>query len=891
MNLERNGAISISPQTYISGGIIPLAGLLLLYLISPDIIFVSYPVHSFMEGAGSLMAIAISFLIYLQVKNGRLPPQYILISHAILIMGTLDGFHALFHAGERFVWFHSLATFAGGLGFSLLWLPDRFAESLRSRKFLTAIGVSTVIVGLFSTLAPSFLPLMLVGEDFSIVAATLNIAGGSGFFVGWLYLARQRNHDKGWSNVIFANHSFLFGIAGLIFAGSALWDTTWWYWHALRLLAYLVVVAFFADMYRRDMGAILRLNESYSDTLGAAKVGTWDWNPDNNQLVWSDEIYNIFGLHRKDVTPSFELFISLVHPDDRTMLEKVVKDSLSSEKPYDIECRIITGDGTEKNCHAIGKVEFDEEKKPVRMLGSFADITECKKAMTGQQQSERKYRELFESATEIILTIDFGGTITSVNRMMEDISGYSIDEIVGSNISKFLSEAGLRKAREMIKRKLDENQTTVYELDIIAKSDEAIPVEISSSVISENGSPVGIQAFIRDIRERKNLEERMFQAQKLESLGVLAGGIAHDFNNLLTAIIGNADLIYDDLPPGSTAQQGIDEIKLASQRAADLSRQMLAYSGKGKFIIEHIEINKIVREMAHLLESSVSRKAVIEYDFMSDLPLLEVDVTQIRQVIMNLITNASEALEEGSGFIKISTGATECNSECVISTYLNEKLDEGLYIFMEVEDNGVGMTTETIEKLFDPFFTTKFTGRGLGMSAVLGIVRGHGGGIRVDSEPGRGTKFTVLLPPASMKNDIREKSVVKAPTSSYEGTGTVLLVDDEDGARLVGKKMLERCGFKVFLAGDGKEALEVYQERIGEIDYVILDLTMPRMDGVECLTRLREIRSDAQVIISSGYDEDEVSKRFPGNAVTGYLQKPFDLNALKNTLSRSFTGG
>ena len=385
--------------------------------------------------------------------------------------------------------------------------------------------------------------------------------------------------------------------------------------------------------------------------------------------------------------------------------------------------------------------------------------------------------------------------------------------------------------------------------------------------------------------ERRKLEQQMQHAQKLESLGVLAGGIAHDFNNLLMAVLGNADLALSELPEHSPARENLVDIEKAARRAADLCRQMLAYSGKGRFVIEPVNLNEIIAEMSQLLEVSISKSAALRCHFAPDLPAVEADATQLRQIVMNLLTNASEALGERSGTISLTTGVEVCGPEGPPRTWAGEKLPGGPYVFLEVSDTGCGMDKETVEKIFDPFFTTKFTGRGLGLAAVLGIVRGHRGAMRVYSEPGQGTTFKILLP--AVPGPARALHP-DAPAADWRGSGLVLLVDDEETVRTVGERMLRRAGFDVRLARDGQEALECFRAEGDRIRCVLLDLTMPRMNGEECFRQMRALRPDVRVVLSSGYNEQDAVNRFAGKGLAGFLQKPYHFSRLLEVIRAVF---
>lgn len=420
---------------------------------------------------------------------------------------------------------------------------------------------------------------------------------------------------------------------------------------------------------------------------------------------------------------------------------------------------------------------------------------------------------------------------------------------------------------------------------------------ITTSLSRQNANVMPLLFLsVTDITERKwaeekrlQLERQMQQTQKLESLGVLAGGIAHDFNNLLTVILGNASLALDELPPLTPARDSILSIEETSLRASELCRQMLAYSGKGQCVIENIRLRDLIGEMISLLKASISKKAIFNLNLKESLPPLRGDPSQVRQVVMNLVINASEALGEGTaGAITLSTGMMDCTDDYLSEAFLDESLAEGAYVWLEVSDTGCGMDKEIQRRIFEPFFTTKFTGRGLGLSAVLGIVRGHKGTLKVYSEPGRGTTFKVLFP-AVLDEKTHAGRSLGTRSIGWKGTGTILLVDDEELVRVMGIRMLERIGFEVIAATDGREAVEIYRERQQQIALVLLDLTMPDLDGEETFRELRRINPHACVVMSSGYTESEIAPRFAGKRLSGFLQKPYTLDALTESLRRALS--
>jgi two-component system cell cycle sensor histidine kinase/response regulator CckA len=400
-----------------------------------------------------------------------------------------------------------------------------------------------------------------------------------------------------------------------------------------------------------------------------------------------------------------------------------------------------------------------------------------------------------------------------------------------------------------------------------------------------DGTIIGVLGTYEDITEEKRREERERQLQtevqhnqKLESLGVLAGGIAHDFNNILTGILGQADLVLADLPPVSPVSARLEAIQFAATSASDLCRQMLAYSGKGRFVIAPLDLSEVVLEMRDMLEAVVSKKVTLRFDLASELPAVNADASQLQQIILNFVLNASEAIDNGMGVVGVHTGIIECDPESINTTFMDHDLSPGRYVTLEVTDTGCGMDKVTKERMFEPFFSSKFTGRGLGLSAVQGIVRGHKGAIETYSEPGRGTTMKVLLPASPLPS----KSLSKPEDTArgWRGTGTVLVVDDESVVREVAQGMLERAGLNVLTAEDGREALVVFGNHADEINCVILDLTMPHLDGEETFRELRRIRPDVAVILASGYNQQDVTQRFTGKGLAGFLQKPFRLESL-----------
>ena len=427
--------------------------------------------------------------------------------------------------------------------------------------------------------------------------------------------------------------------------------------------------------------------------------------------------------------------------------------------------------------------------------------------------------------------------------------------------------------------------------------------ETTLSPIRAPGGPCAFVLFSsHDVTQRRRTEEalqasqtrlklsehKLQESQKLESLGVLAGGIAHDFNNILTGILGNASLASLELPEKSPVHANLEAITEGSRRAADLCKQMLAYAGKGHFVLRNHSLNRLIEETTHLLQISISKKAVLRFHLDPALPAVKADGTQLRQVIMNLVINASEAIGDQGGVINLITGVAKVERGYFGTTILAPDLPAGAYVYLEVADSGCGMNAETQAKIFDPFFTTKFTGRGLGLAAVLGIVRGHGGALRLHSEPGRGTTFRMLFP----VSDTAENAVAAAggTTTSWRGQGCVLVADDEPPVRDAAAAMLGALGFTVELAADGSEAVEIFRREPDRFTLVLMDLAMPHLDGRQAFAELRRIRNQQRVVLMSGFDEQEAVAQFVGKGLASFLQKPFAHEDLRAVVQRVLAG-
>ncbi len=515
-----------------------------------------------------------------------------------------------------------------------------------------------------------------------------------------------------------------------------------------------------------------------------------------------------------------------------------------------------------------------------RSLREWEHISERRRAERALKGSEQRFRTLVELAPVAVYETDAQGACLYVNKKWRELAGLTLEEALGDGWQEGLHKEDRVRIFELWREHAQHQGPWDMEYRFCTPDGKVSWVmgraaamrDADGRVTGYLGANVDITERKRGEEERRQLEEQMRQTQKLESLGVMAGGIAHDFNNILYAILGNADLALMEMPPEAVGRDNLREIQTAARRAAGLTDQMLAYSGKGALAIEKMDLSGLVQEMAHLLEVSHTKKAVVNYRFEENLSAIEGDPSQLRQVVMNLITNASEAVGDEGGFITVTTGVAKATQEYLATTYVDDKLPGGRYVYLEVSDTGCGMDEDTQRRMFEPFFTTKFTGRGLGMAAVLGILRAHNGAIDIDSEPGRGTTIRVLFPALDEVAGPQPKEMQKE--EDWRGSGTVLVVDDERQLRKLYGITLKQKGFTVLAASDGREAVELFRENQDDIVFVILDLTMPRMGGEDAFVEMRRIREAVPVVLASGYSERQVMERIGDLGFAGFLKKP-----------------
>jgi len=526
---------------------------------------------------------------------------------------------------------------------------------------------------------------------------------------------------------------------------------------------------------------------------------------------------------------------------------------------------------------------------PIRDRGGFIvgashvarDITERRRL----DQQLRHLAAIVESSADAIISKTLEGRILTWNAGAEEVYGYTAAEAIGRPMTLLLPADRPDEEAEILERIRRGQPVEHFETVRRRKNGELIDVSLTISPVRDaTGRIMSASHVARDITERKRLDEQLRHTQKLESIGVLAGGVAHDFNNLLTGILGNASLALEILPEGDPARELLQNVLDSSDRAAHLTRQLLAYAGQGQFVIEPVDVSRMVHEISGLIQTSIPKNVHLKLELREDVPSIQADPSQVQQLIMNLVVNGAEAIPaDENGIVLVTSGLHEVDEGYLRDNLPGYDLAPGLYATLHVHDTGCGMDETTLGRIYDPFFTTKFMGRGLGLAAVQGIVRGHRGALKVSSRPGKGTTFEVLLP-------------VAGHTAAASGTGPaprpnprdrlVLVIDDEEIIRRTAKSMLERHGYTVVLAENGQEGVDLFRALGERVSAVLLDMTMPVMGGQEAMGRLKALDPTVKVVLSSGHTEAEAVRQFKGAGLSGFIQKPYSSSALAEKLKQ-----
>jgi PAS domain S-box-containing protein len=581
-----------------------------------------------------------------------------------------------------------------------------------------------------------------------------------------------------------------------------------------------------------------------------------------------------------------------IHPDDLERLSTALREHTVTGTEFDLEFRFRRKDGVYRWSYARAVPIRDSDGRLIQWLGGAIDIDDRKRAE----------EELRDREAHMRLALDAGrmGTYDwdlTTNQMHWSDAFFRLigahPESFPASFERYLAcvHPDDRKCLEAaLARGLAERRPLITQYRFSAPDGSTRWIEGRGEYsFDSKGIATRLRGLIADVTERRNTEDILRHRQKLESVGMLAGGIAHDFNNLLVAILGGASYALESLPPSHEAVPMLDIVVKASERAAHLIRELLAYSGKGRFLIQRIDLGDLVKDTCQLFRVSIPKSISLVCHCEPGVPQLDGDFCQMQQLLMNLVINAKEAIgEDQKGVITARVSFEDVDENRMRSHFRSYDMAPGRYIVLEVSDTGAGMDAETLSRIFDPFFTTKTNGHGLGLAAVQGIVRGHRGGMEVESSPGKGATFRVLLPAATSKIEDSVEFKISAPPSP--GHGAVLVIDDEEFIRSVTQSALSRQGYEVLLAENGPEALRIFDSRPNDITLVLLDINMPEMSGREVLNELGRRGSRVPVLVMSGFSEMEVNRHFEGLRIAGILEKPFSTKDLARGIERIRTG-
>ena len=627
--------------------------------------------------------------------------------------------------------------------------------------------------------------------------------------------------------------------------------------------------------------------ERFREMAEHIREAFWLYDWEKRKVIYISPAYEvIWGRSIEDLYKRDDEWDESVHPDDleyaRDSFERIIQTGGGEQREY----RIVHPDGSVRWVSDRGFAIKNKAGQVVRIAGIAEDITDRKQSEVALRESEERFRELAELMPETVFEVDLEGKLTFVNRNAFNNFGYTQQDLKkGLKSFDMIIPKDRERAQDNVTKILTGEKSGINEYTALRKDGSIFPVMIHSAPIFKEGKPVGLRGFMVDITDRKKAEEerrklevQFQQAQRFEALGTLAGGIAHDFNNLLMNIQGNTSLMLFEIEGTHPFFEPLKKIEKQVKSGAQLTRQMLGYARKGKFNVKSVDLNQIVDESADTFGRT--RKEITIYrEFDNDLFPVEADQGQIEQVLLNLYVNAADAMPGGGKLILKTKNETHLN---IKSNHYDPR--PGKYVQLTITDSGTGIDNQTLERIFDPFFTTKGMGRGtgLGLASVYGIIKSHDGYIDVTSEKGHGTTFTIFLP--ASENDV--EGTADTAAKLIKGSGTLLVVDDEELVLKVGVNMLEKLGYTVLGAKNGTEAVDIFKANKDKIQMVILDIIMPDMGGGEVYDKIKAINPEVKVLLSSGYSVDGQAIELLERGCDGFMQKPFTMEELSGKITQ-----
>ncbi len=627
--------------------------------------------------------------------------------------------------------------------------------------------------------------------------------------------------------------------------------------------------------------------------ITGARLGVWEWDIEQGAVHRNSRLAEILGYTDEEMQPSRDQWLELLHPEDAALEQIALGNHLEGRTPlYDMDCRVRAKDGHWHWVNSRGSVvEWLPDGSPKRFAGTQLDINARKRA----EAEIVRLMKIIEATPDFVFTTTSVGKVVYANASLLGVWPVASDgkSWIGKSVAELFPHGPGETILGAAYQEAKVCGSWEGEMDLETPTKITIPVSVV--VVAhrdEENDSFTFSVIMRDITEQRKAEagrlqqeRKLLQVQKAESLGVLAGGIAHDFNNLMTAVVGNANLMRGELAPDSAVLAHITEIEDAAEKASSLSHQMLAYAGRNPVSFAEIDLNQLIDGTLQLLKPSISKKIKVEFIPGEPLPPVLASSHQAQQLVMNIAANGLQSMGDAPGRLTFRTQHCHLSETESETQFPGQNLAAGDFVILEIEDTGLGMSQDVQAKIFEPFFTTKFTGQGLGLAAVVGYVRSHRGAIAVRSAVGEGALFRIAFPALAVKP--RSTPVVAEPDADWQGSGLILLVDDDRAIRIVVGAMLKKLGFSVVLAEDGQDGVEKFCQHQNELVCVLLDLTMPRMDGFEAHSEMHRHNPNIPVLLISGYSQKLAN--LPADAIhpAGVLAKPFGVASLRKRLAKA----
>jgi two-component system, cell cycle sensor histidine kinase and response regulator CckA len=650
----------------------------------------------------------------------------------------------------------------------------------------------------------------------------------------------------------------------------------------LALFVFLVIANGVAWVVSKAHEALRNTQRQLALAQSTAHLGLWSYDPRTKEIVASEEYLRLYGLRADESPLTRQRWLGLIHPDDRERMERLIWQDLAQPHFWDTEFRVVWPDGSVHWLLGKGTLLLDNLGRPVRVTGLSLDITERKAAL---RESEERFRNMADAAPVGIWTSGPDGLLSFCNERALSFAGRTMEQMIGTGGFELIHPEDRERLQSAFASAFNDRSRCEIE-HRLRRADGVYRWMLCCGVprFDVGGVCCGYIGSLTDITDLKGANDEALSHRKLESMGRLASGIAHDFNNLLGGILAGAELALEERANSSRVGEELKRIQLASIRGAEIVRQLMLFGGQESAAFELVDASLLVREMIELLKVSISKHVILHAKLPRDLPKVRANPAQLRQVVMNLVTNASEAIGEREGVIRIGIAQVARGPDSHPAGAPN--LPQGDYLQIEVSDTGSGMTADVQSRVFDPFYTTKLAGRGLGLSVTQGIIRGHDGSIHVVSEPGHGTTFQILLPylKGSVEETANPISLNRAQRSTAS-IGTILVVEDNESLRRATSRMLRLRGFSVIAASDGSAAIDAIRAHKDDIDTILLDLTLPGIASREVFVEAKRLRPELKVILTSAYGKEAVNDAsFPGLQVEHFIRKPYQLDDLESLL-------